>query len=127
MAYPQIASRSVESFAPGHIYAGISDVVTAPAIMVAGTYVYLQVMGRITASGKLKAHDPAASEAVNGVLDVRSRILDRDVRIRLHSAASAVCSVASTDAPGSRFGCSLDSEVIPPRRTGQKGHVRGMG
>ena len=62
MGYPQVASRSVESFAPGHIYAGISDVVTAPAIVVAGTYVYLQVMGRITASGKLKAHDPAASD-----------------------------------------------------------------
>lgn len=62
MDYPQVASRSVESFAPGHIYAGISDVVTAPAIVVAGTYVYLQVMGRITASGKLKAHDPAASD-----------------------------------------------------------------
>lgn len=62
MDYPQVASRSVESFAPGHIYAGISDVVTAPAIVVAGTYIYLQVMGRITASGKLKAHDPAASD-----------------------------------------------------------------
>lgn len=62
MDYPQVASRSVESFAPGHIYAGISDVVTAQAIVVAGTYVYLQVMGRITASGKLKAHDPAASD-----------------------------------------------------------------
>jgi phosphate-selective porin len=62
MDYPQVASRSVESFAPGHIYAGISDVVTAPAIVVAGTYTYLQVLGRITASGKLKAHDPAASD-----------------------------------------------------------------
>lgn len=62
MDYPQVASRSVESFAPGHTYAGISDVVTAPAIVVAGTYVYLQVMGRINASDKLKAHDPAASD-----------------------------------------------------------------
>lgn len=62
MAYPQIASRSVESFAPGHIYAGISDVVTAPAMLVAGTYAYLQVLGRVTATGKLKAHDPAAAD-----------------------------------------------------------------
>lgn len=62
MAYPKVSSRSVESFKPGHIYAGISEVVTAPVIVVAGTYVYLQVMGRITASGKLKAHDPAASD-----------------------------------------------------------------
>ena len=62
MAYPEIARRSVESFAPGHIYAGISDVMTAPAVLVAGTYVYLQVLGRVTASGKLKAHDPAAAD-----------------------------------------------------------------
>lgn len=60
MAYPEIARRSVESFAPGHIYAGISDVVTAPAVLVAGTYAYLRVLGRVTTSGKLKAHDPAA-------------------------------------------------------------------
>jgi hypothetical protein len=62
MAYPNIASRSVESFAPGHIYAGISDVITAPATLVAGTYTYLQVLGRVTATGKLMAHTPGAAD-----------------------------------------------------------------
>lgn len=60
MAYPPIVSRSVESFTPGVIYADDADVTTQPATLVAGTYTYLQVLGRITASGKLTACDPAA-------------------------------------------------------------------
>jgi hypothetical protein len=62
MPYPNTASRSVESFAPGHVYAGISDVLTAPATLVAGTYTYLQVLGRVTATGKLTAHNPGAAD-----------------------------------------------------------------
>lgn len=62
MAYPPIVSRSVESFTPGVVYAGANDVTTQPATLVAATYAYLQVLGRITASGKLKAHDPGASD-----------------------------------------------------------------
>lgn len=62
MAYPPVVSRSVESYTPGVIYAGMNDVTTQPATLTAATYVYLQVLGRITASGKLKAHDPGASD-----------------------------------------------------------------
>lgn len=62
MAFPPVVSRSVESYTPGVIYAGMNDVTTQPATLTAGTYVYLQVLGRITASGKLKAHDPGASD-----------------------------------------------------------------
>lgn len=62
MAYPPIASRQVESFTTGVVYAGMNDVTTQPATLVAGTYTYLQVLGRITASGKLTAHNPGASD-----------------------------------------------------------------
>lgn len=62
MAYPPVVSRSVESYTPGVIYAGMNDVTTQPATLTAATYVYLQVLGRLTASGKLKAHDPGASD-----------------------------------------------------------------
>lgn len=66
MAYLPIVSRSTESFTPGVVYADMSEVTTQQGTLVAGTYAYLQVLGRITASGKLTAHNPGASDGSQG-------------------------------------------------------------
>ena len=62
MAYPPIVSRSTEGYTPGVVYADMSEVTTQQGTLVAGTYAYLQVLGRVTATGKLTAHNPAASD-----------------------------------------------------------------
>lgn len=62
MPFPPVASRSSESFSPPHTLAGDKAITTQGAVALSGqTFVYLQVLGRVTASKKLVAHDPAAT------------------------------------------------------------------
>lgn len=62
--YPSIAGFSSESFTAPQGFALDSDVIDQSATIVsgAGTIVFGQVLGMITASGKLTKHAPAASD-----------------------------------------------------------------
>ncbi len=62
LTYPNAAAYSTESFVPSGDLSGSSDIIQQKAVIVSGTgtVVYLQVLGTITASGKLTKHAPAA-------------------------------------------------------------------
>lgn len=62
--FPSVASVTTETFTPFQAYAGDHPVTTQVATIAsgAGALVYLQVLGKITASGKLTVHNPAAAD-----------------------------------------------------------------
>lgn len=64
MAYPPLAGRTTESFTPVGIFADATDVITQDGTIAsgAGTLVYLEVLGRVTATGKFIKHAPGASD-----------------------------------------------------------------
>ena len=63
MAYPNVASVATESFTPTNDIAGDITVTTQVVTVLSGQVLsYLQVLGRVTASGKLVAHAPAAAD-----------------------------------------------------------------
>lgn len=64
LTFPPVAGVTSESFVPSGDLAGSFDVRTQQATLVAGagTIVYLEVLGRITGTGKLTKHNPAAAD-----------------------------------------------------------------
>ena len=62
LTYPNAAGYAVETFVPSGDLSGASDIISQTGTIVsgAGTIVYLQVLGIITASGKYTKHAPAA-------------------------------------------------------------------
>lgn len=62
--FPAVASVTSESFTPFQALAADHQVTTQLATIASGAGVlsYLQVLGKITASGKLTVHNPGASD-----------------------------------------------------------------
>lgn len=78
LTYPVAASYATESFTPSGDLAGTSDIITQTATIVSGTgtVVYLQVLGRVTASGKLAKHNPGASTGVETAMALAAYAVD---------------------------------------------------
>lgn len=90
--YPYGASGpNSESFTPSQLFAGGSDVITKPDTLVSGAGVCVvgEVLGRITASGKLTKHNPGASDGSQiavAVLAVPADATSADVSVSTYVA-----------------------------------------
>lgn len=77
MAYPPVASFSSESFVPTTELAGDKQIITQRATILSGQVLaYLRVLGKVTASGKLVAHNPGASDGSEVAVAIAAYAVD---------------------------------------------------
>lgn len=83
------ASDLAATMTPFHLFAGDADVITEEGIVDTGNLAKYTVVGKITATGKLVAHDPAAvdgSQVAYGVLTQAANATAADVRVGVYTS-----------------------------------------
>lgn len=78
----------VSSYSPVDLFAGDADVVTEEAILDTGNLAKYTVVGRITASGKIVAHAPGASDGSQlaiGILTQAANATSADLRVGIYT------------------------------------------
>ena len=91
--YPGGAAFSTESMTPFRAIADDTDLISQRAVIAtaAGSVAYLQVLGQITASGKMTKHNPGASDGSQIAVAVAAYAVDAtggDVTANVYSAGA---------------------------------------
>lgn len=92
MPLPLAGSPAGETYTPEHLFSGTTDVQSLPCVVVTGqNLAAYAVVGKITASGKVKEYDPAAvdgSQTPVGILVTAADATSADVSTSMFVAGT---------------------------------------
>ena len=117
LTYPNAAGYAVETFIPSGDLSGASDIISQTGTIVsgAGTIVYLQVLGIITASGKYTKHAPAAVDGSQNAVALACFAVDAtsgDVVTKVYTAGEFAMDALTWNAATNTDALKL--AVFPP-------------
>jgi Bacteriophage lambda head decoration protein D len=117
---------NTEIFAPPFLFAGSAEVATKPAVLASGqgTVVLGQVLGMVTATGKLAKHNPGATDGSQVAVGIAAFPVDAtaaDANLSIYIAGEfaldALVYHATTDTVAERLACfPVSSRIVVKQR-----------
>lgn len=125
MANDLASGELVTTSTPFHLYAGEAPVITEEAILDTGNLAKYTVVGRITASRKIVAHNPAASDGSENAIGITTQPADAtagDVKLAIFTGGffnhSALVWDSTLNTLALRQAAFQDSEMFHTIRIG---------